>query len=318
MAFSLLSQTLRWFLTGFCSLKDWIGNALIWPLSRLIHWPTFRDVEARPQHDNQPNERGHGKIETDGTVLKAPFPGAEMEDNILDIAKEASIYNRIGPHERLVRILGHSRDGLTYLRAHGLIPMDMRLKWAGQIAQAVALLHGHGIIHCDIKPRNILLDAALDIKIIDFSGSSVDGSKPADPPTVATDLFALGSTLYEVFQGASPYKEIPSDQVTDLFKRREFPDVSSIPCGEIIKQSWLFQAESAKHVQAFIQDVIRSKLNANYTPHLDGPDIVRGAVAYLNTLVWATTVLVLLLNLGIYQGCVGLLEKSLRVVAIII
>jgi hypothetical protein len=59
-----------------------------------------------------------------------------------------------------------------------------------------------------IKPRNFLLDATLNIKTINFSGSSLDGSKPAsgegtrfylprhwrDPPTVATDLFALGST----------------------------------------------------------------------------------------------------------------------------
>jgi hypothetical protein len=48
----------------------------------------------------------------DGTVIKSPFPDAEMENHILDIAKEASIYHRVGPHERLVRILGHSRDGL--------------------------------------------------------------------------------------------------------------------------------------------------------------------------------------------------------------
>jgi serine/threonine protein kinase len=141
-----------------------------------------------------------------GTVLKSPFPDAEMENHALDIAKEASIYHRVGPHERLVRILG---DLKTYLQAQSSIPISLKLKWAYQIAQAVSLLHSNGIVHCDIKPRNILLDAALNIKIIDFSGSSLDGSKPASgegtrfylprhwryPPTVATDLFALGSTL---------------------------------------------------------------------------------------------------------------------------
>jgi serine/threonine protein kinase len=237
----------------------------------------------------------------DGTVLKSPFPGAEMENHILDIAKEASIYHRVGPHERLVRILDHSRDGLileymkngdlkTYLQAQNSIPMSLKLKWAYQIAQAVSLLHSNGIIHCDIKPRNFLLDATLNIKIIDFSGSSLDGSKPAsgegtrfylprhwrDPPTVATDLFALGSTLYEVFQGNSPYEEIPSDQVEEYFKRKEFPNVSAIPCGQIIKQCWLSQVDSAEHVQAFMRDIIRSKLNADYIPHLDGLDIARG------------------------------------------
>lgn len=168
---------------------------------------------------------------SDGTVLKSPFPDAEMEDHILDIAKEASIYHRVGPHERLVRILGHSRDGLileymkngdlkTYLQAQNSIPMSLKLNWAYQIAQVVSLLHNNGIIHCDIKSRNFLLDATLNIKIIDFSGSSLDGSKPAsgegtrfylprnwrDPPTLATDLFALGSTLYEVLKEPAPTK----------------------------------------------------------------------------------------------------------------
>lgn len=224
-----------------------------------------------------------------------------MEAHVLDIAKEASIYHRVGPHERLVQIFGHSRDGLileymkngdlkTYLQAQHSIPINLKLKWAYQIAQAVSLMHSNGIIHCDIKPRNFLLDATLNIKIIDFSGSSLDGSNPAsgegtrfylprhwrDPPTEATDLFALGSTLYEVFQGTSPYEETSSDQVEVLFKRKEFPPVSAIPCGQIIQQCWLSQVDSAEHVQGSIRDIIHSTLNDDYTPRLDDLDIARG------------------------------------------
>lgn len=235
----------------------------------------------------------------DGTVLKSPFPGAEIEKNILDIAKEAQIYHRIGPHERLVRMLGHSRDGLvlehmqngdlkTYLQAQNSIPMSLKLKWAYQITEAVSLLHNNGIIHCDIKPRNFLLDADLNIKIIDFSGSSLDGSKSTsgegarfylprcwrDPSTVATDLFALGSTLYEVFQGTSPYEDVSSDQVEVLFKKKEFPDVSAIPYGQIIMRCWLSQIESAEHVQALIREIVCSKLKDGCVADLDDLGIV--------------------------------------------
>jgi serine/threonine protein kinase len=217
----------------------------------------------------------------DGTALKSPFSDADIENHVLDIAKEATIHRRIGPHERLVRLLGHSRDGLvleymqngdlkTYIQAHDSIPISLKSKWAYQVAEAVDLLHRNGVIHCDIKPRNFLLDTALDIKIIDFSGSSIDGSKPAsgegtrfylprhwgDQPTVTTDLFALGSTLYEIFQGTSPYEEIPSDELESLFTQKEFPDVSGIPCGQIIKQCWLSQVDSAAHVQTAIGDIL--------------------------------------------------------------
>lgn len=97
---------------------------------------------------------------------------------------------------------------------------------------------------------------------------------------MATDLFALGSTLYEVFQETSPYEETPSDQVEVLFKRREFPNVASMPCGDIIKQCWLSQVDLAEHVQGFIRDIIRSKLNTNYIPYLSSLDIAPGILTH--------------------------------------
>ena len=57
------------------------------------------------------------------------------------------------------------------------------------------------------------------------------------------------------------------------FKRKEFPDVSAIPYGQIINQCWLSQVDSAEHVQAFMRYVIRSELNADHIPHLDGLDV---------------------------------------------
>ncbi|KAJ5722665.1 kinase domain-containing protein [Penicillium malachiteum] len=203
----------------------------------------------------------------------------------MDIAKEADIYRRIGPHPRFVRLLGHSREGLvleymkngdlkTYLQTHESISLDFNLKfkWAYQVVEGVDLLHRNGVIHCDIKPRNLLLDGDLNIKIIDFSGSSLDRSKPTsgegtrfylprhwkDRPTVTTDLFALGSTIYEIFQGASPYEEIPSDEVESLTTKKKFPNISNIPCGDIIQRCWLSQVDSAADVQTAIRNITAS------------------------------------------------------------
>lgn len=246
----------------------------------------------------------------DGTALKSPFPDSDIEIHILAIAKEANIYRRIGPHERLVRLLGHSRDGLvleymktgdlkTYLQAHESMAKSLKLKWAYQVAEAVDLLHRNGVIHCDIRPRNFLSDESLDIKIIDFSGSSLDGSKPTSGegtrlflprdwrtlPTVTTDLFALGSTLYEIFQGTSPHEDVSSDEVEKLFINNDFPAVSHIPCGHIIRQCWLSKVDSAGLVQEALKETICSAINADYTPRRDdldiGPDALTGQAVCL-------------------------------------
>lgn len=170
--------------------------------------------------------------------------------------------------------------------AHDSVSTSLKLKWAYQVAEAVDLLHRNGTIDCNIKPRNLLLDTAFDIKIIDFSGSSLDGSKPAsgegtrfflprhwrEQPTVATDLFALGSTLYEITQGTSPYEELPSNEVERFFTQKEFPDISGIVCGQIIKQCWLSQIDSAADVKTAVWDIISRTSKVDCIPHLDGLD----------------------------------------------
>jgi serine/threonine protein kinase len=172
----------------------------------------------------------------DGTVLKSPRPGPDEVESCKDIEMEAKIYRLLGPHDRLVPLLGHSQAGLVlgymenrnvrdYLREHHNVTMDRRLRWAQETADGLQLLHSRGIVHCDTKPRNFLLDTGLSVKIADFSGSSLGGSAsracestrcylPRDwmkPSNVATDLCALGSTIHETLTSNSPYEELPGD-----------------------------------------------------------------------------------------------------------
>lgn len=55
----------------------------------------------------------------------------------------------------------------------------LQFKWAQQAAKELQLLHASDILHCDVGPHNFLLDASLDSKIADFSGSSLNGSCPS-------------------------------------------------------------------------------------------------------------------------------------------
>lgn len=91
--------------------------------------------------------------------------------------------------------------------------------WAKQAAEGLAALHSIGVVHCDISPRNFLLDLDLNLRISDFGGASLSGSEPSAvaqtrfrhpqfdwdaPPTYGDDIFSLGSLIYFIMTGSYP------------------------------------------------------------------------------------------------------------------
>lgn len=219
-----------------------------------------------------------------GDVVKTPLPDPDrryFEAHCQDMRLEARIYDAIGVHPRIPRIVswdpetccltmeylenGTLKDYIT-TKSAGLTP-QLRQRWARQASEGLSALHAAGVIHCDISPRNFLLDGDLHLKIADFGGSSLAGSAPSAvagtrfrypisdwdaPARFEEDIFGLGSLIYFIMTDTYPYKDIPSNEVEELYGSRTFPDVAEIACGDIITRCWGMQV-SAAEVHAYFE-----------------------------------------------------------------
>ena len=98
-------------------------------------------------------------------------------------------------------------------------PLEDILGPIGYIADALRYAHDKGVVHCDVKASNILLDHNGAPYLIDF-GVASDGTSNAgggsliamspqrlagETPQPADDIFALGGLIYELISGGPPY-----------------------------------------------------------------------------------------------------------------
>lgn len=110
------------------------------------------------------------------------------------------------------------------------LPPDRALAVAAEVTAAVQHAHERGIVHCDIKPQNVLLDAYDRARLTDFGVASADrtpvgaqvyGSAAyiaperlrGAPTSPAVDIFALGGLLYYLIAGHPPYAGAAPEEI---------------------------------------------------------------------------------------------------------
>lgn len=130
----------------------------------------------------------------------------------------------IGEHEgaRFLTMEYVRGETLSRLLAHGRLPPARAGELAAQIAAGLGAIHAEGLAHGDLKPGNILVDAAGQAKLSDFGLARVSepasaAAAPGTPEYMApeqlsgalanarSDVFALGIVLFELFAGRRPW-----------------------------------------------------------------------------------------------------------------
>ena len=117
---------------------------------------------------------------------------------------------------------------LSKLVARGPLKVPEAVRVAGEILSAVEFGHSAGIVHCDIKPDNIMITRQGNVKVLDFGiaraaaaafddlaqTTSVLGTAAYFSPEQAqgkkvdarTDIYAIGVVLFEMLTGKVPFE----------------------------------------------------------------------------------------------------------------
>jgi eukaryotic-like serine/threonine-protein kinase len=248
--------------------------------------PSARVLEAT---DRLTNERVAVKL-----VL--PSATARGRDALVRFEREATALKTLR-HAHVVPLLRFHPEGpaavfpwqkggsLADLLARGPLPPDRAAAIAVSLLSALGAAHSAGILHRDVKPSNVLFDAASSPSLSDFGAAHLGegdttvtagliGSLAymapeqlaAEPASAASDVFAVGAVFLECLTGQSPR---PADEIV-WWPSAVYPGELG-PAHDAVVAALLARERSARPSTA--QDAAARLSRLSWTTHgpLQGP-----------------------------------------------
>jgi predicted ATPase len=179
---------------------------------------------------------------------------AKLDEKRERFMREQRAMGRLTGHPNIVGVLqvGETKSGYPYLvmqyhrqgsleariRRLGTLPSDEVVRLGVKMAGALDTAHGHGILHRDVKPANILLTDYGEPALGDFGIAHISGAfktaagtftgSPAftapevlsgDPPSRSSDVYGLGATLFAALTGHAAFERRSGEQMVAQFLR---------------------------------------------------------------------------------------------------
>ncbi len=199
-----------------------------------------------------------------------------------------SIYDR-GEAEGTYYIAMEYLDGRSLkelIVARGPAPVHIAIDYARQILAAIRFAHRHGIVHRDIKPHNVLVDAEGRLKVTDFGIARAGASQMTEtgsiigtaqylspeqakgaPVDQTSDLYSVGIVLYELLTGVVPFtgdtpveiamKHLSSAPEPPSAKRAEIPRDLDLVVLRALAKDPSDRYQSAEEMEADLARVAR-------------------------------------------------------------